>query len=101
MISYTTQQDVLTVTIFGEIDHHSAAELRRQIDRLIQKELPRTLRLDFSQVDFCDSSGIAVVLGRYKLMASLGGQVRLCNLSPAVKHIFALADLKKLITIEE
>ena len=101
MISYTTEEQTLTVAIFGEIDHHTAGDLRREIDRLIRKHLPRTLVLDFGQVDFCDSSGIAVVLGRYDLMPAWGGQVRLCRLSSAVRYIFELADLKKLVQIEE
>ncbi len=99
MITYEVQERILTVSIVGEIDHHTAAELRTDIDKLIQKYSPLCLILNFSQVDFCDSSGIAVVLGRYRLMHSLGGEVELTDLPGNVAHIFEMADLKRIVKI--
>ena len=99
MISYTVNERILTVTIFGEIDHHTAAELRTDIDTLVRKYSPLILILDFSKVDFCDSSDIAVVLGRYRLMKSLGGEVELTQLPENVSHIFEMADLKRIVKI--
>lgn len=99
MITYETKERILTVSIAGEIDHHTAADLRQQIDEVIRKYSPLCLILDFSKVDFCDSSGIAIVLGRYRLMKSLGGEVELTRLPHNVSHIFELADLKKIVRI--
>lgn len=99
MISYTINERILTVSIFGEIDHHTAVGLRTEIDGLVRKYTPLCLILDFSKVDFCDSSGIAVVLGRYRLMKSLGGEVELTQLPANVSHIFEMADLKRLVKI--
>ncbi len=99
MITYETKERILTVSIVGEIDHHTAAGLRMEIDEVIKKHSPLCLILDFSKVDFCDSSGIALVLGRYRLMRSLGGGVELMGLPDNVSHIFEMADLKKIVTI--
>ncbi|MBO5248262.1 MAG: anti-sigma factor antagonist [Clostridia bacterium] len=99
MITYETKERLLTVEIAGEIDHHTAAGLRAEIDEVIKKYSPLCLTLDFSQVNFCDSSGIALVLGRYRLMKSLGGDVELTGLAENVSHIFEMADLKKIVTI--
>lgn len=99
MVSYQINERILTVTIFGEIDHHTAAGLRNEIDGLVRKYSPLCLILDFSRVDFCDSSGIAVVLGRYRLMKSLGGEVELIRLPENVSHIFEMADLKRIVKI--
>ncbi|MBQ1218011.1 MAG: anti-sigma factor antagonist [Clostridia bacterium] len=99
MIDYNINERLLTVFIHGEIDHHSAAGLRGEIDNLVRRYSPRCLILDFAKVDFCDSSGIAVVLGRYRLMRSLGGEVELTRLPDNVRHIFDLADLRKLVKI--
>lgn len=99
MITYETNERIMTVTIHGEIDHHTAATLRNDIDGLIRKHSPLCLILDFGKVDFCDSSGIAVVLGRYRLMRSLGGEVELIRLPENVRHIFEMADLKRIVKI--
>jgi len=99
MISYEVCERILTVAVSGEIDHHSSAGLRTEIDRLIRKYSPVCLVLDFAGVDFCDSSGIALVLGRYRTMRSLGGEVELANLPENVRHIFDMADLRRLVKI--
>ncbi|MBO5221993.1 MAG: anti-sigma factor antagonist [Clostridia bacterium] len=99
MINYEVSERILTVTILGEIDHHTAIGLRTEIDGLVRKYSPLCLILDFSRVDFCDSSGIALVLGRYRLMKSLGGEVELIRLPENVSHIFDMADLKRLVKI--
>ena len=59
---------LLIAYLAGEIDHHSAAELRSQIDAGIQDKQPTHLILDFKNVTFMDSSGIGLVMGRYRLM---------------------------------
>ncbi len=67
---------VLTAVLSGEIDHHSAREIRTEIDSTASKVKPRMLILDFSAVRFMDSSGIGLVMGRCKLMQvwdGLGG----------------------------
>ncbi|MEG1774675.1 MAG: anti-sigma factor antagonist [Oscillospiraceae bacterium] len=67
--------DELRVLLFGEIDHHSAIEMRRQIDEAAERHRPRNLVLDFGGVTFMDSSGIGLVMGRYKLVGGWGGGV--------------------------
>ncbi len=100
MITYEAKERILTVSIIGEIDHHTTAGLRTEIDDVIRKHTPICLILDFSKVDFCDSSGIALVLGRYRLMKSLGGEVELVHVPNNIGHIFEMADLKKLVAIQ-
>ena len=99
MINYEVCERILTVTVLGEIDHHTAVGLRTEIDGLVRKYSPLCLILDFSRVDFCDSSGIALVLGRYRLMRSLGGEVELAHLSENVRHVFDMADLRRIVKI--
>ena len=82
----------LSVFLKGEIDHHRAASIR-------EAYLPEKLVLDFGGVTFCDSSGIAVVTGRRKLMKSIGGEVELTNLTRPVEAVFRMANLEKLVTI--
>ena len=87
----------MVVFLSGEIDHHSAKDIRDGIDRLIAEERPKTLVLDLSGIDFMDSSGLGLVLGRYRRIKELGAEMYLCNTSERVQKILNLAGVDKLI----
>lgn len=86
----------LWVHLSGEIDHHSARPMRNQIDENIEKFKPKTLILDFSNVRFMDSSGVGLVMGRFKLMKLYDGNTEIKGLSPHIDKIMRLAGLDKL-----
>ena len=65
----------LVAEICGDIDHHTAKYFRGEIDKAIRSHNPLTLILDYSQVTFMDSSGIGLVMGRYRIMSEMGGEV--------------------------
>lgn len=89
----------LTALLSGEIDHHAARELREEIDETATQTRPKMLTLDFSGVQFMDSSGIGLILGRYKLMQTWGGNVTIVNLSPKLEKIVSLSGLRDICTI--
>ena len=92
---------VLTAALIGELDHHAAAEVRQKIDTALLSCCPQTLRLDLSRLTFMDSSGIGLIMGRYRLMVSLEGVVRLTGTSPRMERMIRLAGLDKLPIWEE
>ena len=73
----------ICVLLDGEIDHHAASLLRVSIDDAVLHKRPRLLILDFGAVTFMDSSGVGLVMGRYKLLRTVGGRLRVQNLSPS------------------
>lgn len=87
--------------ILGEIDHHSAVLIRKNIDNVICRKKPELLILDFGEVTFMDSSGIGLVMGRFKLMKSIGGEIRVENLSPGAYKIMRLAGIERLGEIRQ
>ncbi len=91
----------LKIRLHGEIDHHTAGTLRREIDEMIKKEKPEVLIIDMSAVDFMDSSGLGLIMGRYALMHESGGEVVLFEPSAAVEKILQLAGMDKVIKIEK
>ena len=91
----------LTVMIRGDIDHHTSTEIRKQTDDLIFQYEPKRLILDFSQVTFCDSSGIAIVLGRYKLMKQYRGSITLREVNTQISRIFDLSGVWNIIGRKE
>lgn len=95
-----TDENGLVACLGGEIDHHSATEIREKIDRAVETGKPGLLTLDFRDVTFMDSSGIGLVMGRYKLMQMLGGRVKITNASRHIKKVMRLAGLDRLAAIE-
>ncbi len=91
--------DTLTVLLKGEIDHHAAAAVRESIDREICRTRPKRTVLDLSGIDFMDSSGLGLIMGRIALMRDLSGETVLKNPTEKVLRIVRLAGLERMITI--
>ncbi len=98
-INFLSQQNKLYVKIVGELDHHSAAEIKDQVDAKIISEGISTLIFDMSGLSFMDSSGIGVIIGRYKLMKSLGGQVYIVSTNKSVDKLLALSGIPDIIKV--
>lgn len=92
--------DKLTAVLGGDIDHHNGAKIREAIDTRCSQVRPKELVLDFSKVTFMDSSGIGLILGRYRWMQNLGGVVRITNISKRMEQILILSGIDKLVRIE-
>lgn len=95
------ENGVLEVRLHGEIDHHTAVSVRTGIDEMICLQKPRKTVLDLSEIDFMDSSGLGLIMGRYALMQRIGGELSVKNLSERVMKIFELAGLGRIIKIEK
>ena len=89
--------DVLTADIKGDIDHHSASYLRQNIDKSMKEFNCSNLILDFSEVGFMDSSGIGVVLGRYKKLAKTGGQLYISGCTVYIEKLLDMAGVFSLV----
>ncbi len=89
--------NVLVVSLSGELDHHSADELRQAIEKELDKDIARHILLDLSQLVFMDSSGVGVLLGRYRRVLAQGGKMAAYALHPHLKRLYELAALSKVI----
>ncbi len=96
MLKTDYKNNVLTAYIDGEIDHDSAAKIRSQIDGVADSLKPKLLCLDFSRVSFMDSSGVGLVMGRYRRMQLLGGTLKVTNIPDNMYRIFAMSGLEGL-----
>lgn len=93
--------EICIARIIGDIDHHNARELRESIDNAVIGACAHELELDFREVSFMDSSGIGLVMGRYKLMQELGGTVHLVNIAAHLKKVMVLAGLDRLAIMDK
>jgi stage II sporulation protein AA (anti-sigma F factor antagonist) len=93
------KQGVLIVRVEGELDMHSANEFRQTIDNALDNNEAKHILLNLEGVDFIDSSGLGVILGRYKRVSLLQGQMLAAHIQPQVAKIFDLAGLLKIIKV--
>ena len=91
----------LTVALTGEIDHHCAKGYIDTILGKIEAYKPRTCVLDFQDVTFMDSSGIAVVINTLRNMQRLDGRLMLSGISDQPMRVFRASGIDKLIEIKE
>ncbi len=92
--------DIVTAYLSGEIDHHNVAPMRREIDLMIEKNNPREVILDFSGVTFMDSSGIGLIMGRYKLAKEIGAVITITGVNSTTAKVMKVAGLEQLVTIK-
>lgn len=95
-ISTQVRQDVLIVRVEGELDMHVADEFRQRIDAALESGVRHVL-LNLKGVTFVDSSGLGVILGRYKKISADGGRMLATNIRPQVARVFELSGLLKII----
>lgn len=99
-MTFTTEQigNTLVVKLHGEIDQHCAAEIRDDIDREIDiKSDISIVILDLGGVTFMDSSGLGMIMGRYRKLTAMGGRLMLVRPRPQVKKVLELSGIKKLL----
>jgi len=93
-----TQGKILLAGFIGELDHHAAERYRTQIDSTFEKSSCRHIVFDMSGVSFMDSSGIGMIIGRYKKAETRGGRLILSGMSDAVLKLFELSGLSKIVS---
>ncbi|MBQ8108527.1 MAG: STAS domain-containing protein [Ruminococcus sp.] len=93
--------DTVVAEILGDLDHHSASLIREDIDREINCRQPQRLVIDFSGVTFMDSSGIGLIMGRYRLMQELGGEVMVACVPGYIRKVLRLAGIDRLTGIAD
>ena len=98
-INYTNH--TLYIKLNGDIDHHTAKYIREEIDRELYKYQPNTVIMELSAVDFMDSSGLGLILGRYTKVNLLGGVLKVANPNERIEEILRMAGTDKLIPIEK
>jgi stage II sporulation protein AA (anti-sigma F factor antagonist) len=96
-VSYDRETDCVFANIIGEIDHHGAGAMRDKIDIALEIYKPATLVLNFKDVAFMDSSGIGLVMGRYRQMSTMGGSVIIRGAAGHIKKVMLLSGLQRIV----
>ncbi|HIV74520.1 MAG TPA: anti-sigma F factor antagonist [Candidatus Pseudogracilibacillus intestinigallinarum] len=99
--SYFVQMDdVLIIRLDGELDHHATKELKRRWQEAIEREDIQHIVLNLEHLTFMDSSGIGIILGRYKEIEAKNGEIVICAVHPSVERLLTMAGIFKIIRKE-
>lgn len=97
---YMVNGDKLIIRMNAELDHHLAEEMRQVIDDVIDKRGVMHIVFDFTKVDFMDSAGIGLIMGRYKRVMDKG-DITIVGVRESVKRILLISGLHKIVNIYE
>lgn len=98
-LNFDKKDEKLVVSLIGELDHHSAEEVRVKIDDRIDRDNIKKVILNFNGVTFMDSSGIGVVIGRYKKMQNRSGKLCVTEINKTVNKVFEISGMYKIIDV--
>ena len=97
---YMVSRRNLIISLNAELDHHLADEMREVIDEIIDERGVNRVIIDFSKVGFMDSAGIGLIMGRYKVVNSYGGKLKVINVPKRLERIIKLSGLGVLKVFE-
>lgn len=100
-VSMEMERNTLIVRLAGELDHHTSDQVREKIEAELNKGIINNLIFNLEELSFMDSSGLGMMLGRYKKVRQLDGKMSLCCLKPNVYKIFELSGMFKILTVYE
>lgn len=98
-LEFKKQRRTLIVNVKGELDHHNSQKFKDEIEDQFTKRAVRNIILDLKNLNFMDSSGVGVILGRYRKVKELDGEVAVININKQVKRVFEVSGLSKIIKI--
>lgn len=96
---YVEDKTLLVEILSAELDHHIARDIRQEVDSILMKKQIDFIIFDFHYVNFMDSSGIGVIIGRYKKIVNHGGKVSVINMNSRVEKLFNLSGMSKIISV--
>ena len=94
---YEVKGEMLVIRLKTDLDHHTALTVRESADTLLARSHAKHILFDFTGVEFMDSSGIGVIMGRYRQVIFRGGRVGVMGVGANVDRIFKLSGLYKIV----
>lgn len=96
-MSVKLKGNTLLIDMEGDIDHHMAALLREESDEVLNRSYVREVVFDFARTKFMDSSGIGLIMGRYRQAGYNDATVSLVNVSAGIDRMLEMSGLYKII----
>lgn len=99
LTNFAIIDNYLCIRMPKEVDHHGAADIREQADRLLLDEQVKNIVFDFEDTTFMDSSGIGIIIGRYRKISCFGGRVYAINADERIRRILKTSGMSSVIEV--
>lgn len=99
MEEYQVIEHCLIIPMPAEVDHHLAGEISRRADEFLMDSQVHHIVFDFENTTFMDSSGIGIIMGRYKKISLFGGKLYATHVDKTILRILQMAGLHKIMEI--
>ena len=99
LTNFAIIDNYLCIRMPKEVDHHGAADIREQADRLLLEEQVKNIVFDFEDTTFMDSSGIGIIIGRYRKISCFGGRVYAINADERIRRILKTSGMSSVIEV--
>ena len=100
-VSLYVEGSVLYVNLNGELDHHTADQLRNRLNSVMTESNINHIVFNLKHLDFMDSSGIGVIMGRYRMICLIGGEVWAVHANARIRKILTMSGVTKIMQIYE
>ncbi len=100
-MEYQVEENCLTIFLPKEVDHHHAEEIRKKADKVIEQNHIKYVIFDFDKTEFMDSSGIGAIMGRYRIVRLIGGEIWAVHTNARMKKVLTLSGVTKIMQIYE
>ncbi|MTI49185.1 anti-sigma F factor antagonist [Sporosalibacterium faouarense] len=98
-LHFNVKDENLIVRFTGELDHHTAQEIRNKIDNKYKNDMLKNIILDLKGINFMDSSGIGLIMGRYKTTRANDGSLVLINVNSRMEKILTMSGILKIVKV--
>lgn len=93
------ERGVLIISLHGELDHHVVEQIRDSIESQLEQAQYQGLVISFRNIDFMDSSGLGLILGRFRSVSQHGGRMALCEVNPSLRRLFEMSGLLRVLPV--
>nr|WP_128894571.1 anti-sigma F factor antagonist [Longirhabdus pacifica] len=100
-VDIETNRQAVIVRLKGELDHHTASMVKQKMEEALDRENSCHIILSLKDLKFMDSSGLGVIIGRYKQVKDKGGKMVVCDINPQIYRLFEMSGLFKILNIEQ
>lgn len=98
-VSFVERGNTLVARLACELDHHRAAPIREMIDKKLLELRPKVLELDFCEVNFMDSSGLGLIIGRAEVCRDMNADVHVVGLNPTLSKLMRISGIEKISNV--
>lgn len=100
-ITLIAKKRLLVIRVYGEIDHHTAGMIRKRLEAELRHTGAVNIAMDFGMVSFMDSAGIGMIIGRYKTVRALGGELIIYDASEQVIRLMEMAGIRDMVILSD